>query len=197
MNDELSAQLSSRYSLPLYARDQLYVQTPEGVVKAEGEHGLFTLPAPALRVIVRWGGADGAILAALNWQADNLEWDGVVRLAGYFDAVHLSEIGSAAVALLWMGAQPLKPASAAYPAASTRKFPIAFPDAFTQTVDDVQENIVTWVADAESPVYGLAHDALVSKLRVFAFGRLADDKSAWHKRFALPLLLESITLFAP
>ena len=41
----------------------------------------------------------------------------------------------------------------------------------------------------------LAQDALVSKLRVYCFGRLAEEDGGWHEHFALPILLEAMTLF--
>jgi hypothetical protein len=57
--------------------------------------------------------------------------------------------------------------------------------------------VTTWVAFEDSAPLILAQDALVSKLRVCCFGRLADQAAGWHTHFALPIAPEGMTLFVP
>jgi len=91
MNDELSGQLTSGWPLPGYAQGMLWLDTEAGTVQAEGAHGLFQLTAPSPLVTLRWGGEAGPALAQLRWRTDSLEWDGVVRIGGFVDALHLTE----------------------------------------------------------------------------------------------------------
>lgn len=198
MNDQLSGQLG--WSVPAYARDALWLESETGAAQVEGAPGLFTLDAPSPLLTLRWGGADGSALARLRWQVDSLDWDGVVRVGGYIDAMHITEIDGmpAPLVILTVGGQPLKPEVAPYPdRAARRNVPYAVPSFFDGIADDVGETVTTWIALEDSPVLALAQDALVSKLPVYLFGRLAEQAAGWHEPFALPLALESMTLFAP
>jgi hypothetical protein len=202
MNDEHSAQLTYRWRIPTYAQRHLWVTSYEqgvqtNAVQTQGEYGLFTLTTPATVLTVRWGNAEGAPLAQLAWRTDCLEWDGAVRLGGYFDALHITQADDLALGVVLMGAHPLKPGVGVYPTAGARaKAPYSFPAA-TDIDDSLPEQLVTWLVGDESLLFNTAQDAMNAKLRVYAFGRLADEGNNFHKRFALPLLLEALTLFAP
>ncbi len=200
MNDELNGQLSTDWSIPAYARDMLWLETDLGdMVRTEGEFGLFELEVPAALLTVRWGGEDGPALARLNWQVDTLGWDGRVSMGGYIDALHITEIDGLPfpIAVAIMGGQILNPDTTAYPiSAQRRQLPYNSPD-FDDALSDAGEDVSTWLISDESPLAGLAQDALVSKLPVHVFGRLADESGGWHRHFALPLLMEAFTLFAP
>jgi hypothetical protein len=74
-------------------------------------------------------------------------------------------------------------------------YPVA--NFFNGVVDELDETVTTWMALEDSPALSLAQDALVSKLGVYLFGRLAAQEAGWHEYFALPLALEGMTLFAP
>lgn len=200
MNDERNGQLSAGWLIPAYARDMLWLETDMGdMVQAEGEYGLFSLEIPAPLLTVRWGAEDGPALVRLHWQADTLGWEGQVSMGGYIDALHITEIDGLPypIAVAVMGGQILNPGALAYPtAAHRRQVPYAPPD-FDDALSDAGEDVSTWLISDESPLAGLAQDALVSKLPVHVFGRLADESGGWHRHFALPLLLEAVTLFAP
>ncbi|MFN8452189.1 MAG: hypothetical protein U0521_27235 [Anaerolineae bacterium] len=198
MNDQLSGQLG--WTIPAYARDLLWLTSETGAAKVEGAQGLFMLDAPAEVLTLRWGAADGPALARLRWQVDSLGWDGVVRVGGYVDAMHITELDDlpAPVTILHVGGQPLKQGVTAFPGrAARRAVPFPVPSFFDGIADDVDETVTTWVALEDSAALTLAQDALVSKLGVYCFGRLAAQAAGWHDQFALPLALESMTLFAP
>lgn len=199
MNDQLSGQLG--WTIPAYARRQLWLESPAvGAVALEGAQGLFTLPAPAPVLTLRWGGAHGPALTQLRWRADSLEWDGSVRLGGYIDAMHTTELPELpeAITILHLGGQPLKPEARAYPTRAQRgAVPYPVPSFFDGLADDVDESVTTWIAFVDSPALALAQDALVSKLGVYCFGQLAAGDAGWHEHFALPIALEGMTLFAP
>jgi hypothetical protein len=200
MNDELNGQLASRWRIPAYAQEMLWLETPSETVKAEGERGIFTLSTPASVLVVRWGGEDGPPLAQLRWQADSLDWDGAVRIGGYVDAMHITDALDLpdAVTILHLGGQPLKANSAPFPTYSQRKrVPYPVPSFHEGIADEVAEGVTTWVAFADSAVLVLAQDALVSKLPVYCYGSLADEDAGWHDRFALPIALDGMSLFAP
>ena len=200
MNDGLSGQLTSQWTIPAYAQPMLWLTTETDAVRVEGARGLFTLTAPADVLTLRWGGADGAALAQLRWQVDTLEWDGAVRVGGFIDAMHITTLPAlpAPIVVLHVGGQPLKPATKPYPSLADRTLtPYLIPSWGDGLDDAIDEGVTTWVAFEEDAALTLAQDALVSKLRVYCFGRLAQQRAGWHEHFALPIALEGMTLFAP
>lgn len=197
MNDELSAQLSKSWSIPAYARDHLWIETDSDTVKAEGAHGLFTLSAPTDRVIVRWGAPDGPALRQLRWMPDALAWDGSVAVGGYIDTLYVEENDELpeALAILHVGGTPLRYDARPYPTKADRRQPLATPS-FDALRVDMDESVTTWMALDGAPALALAQDALVTKLRVHLYGRLAEPEWGWGDRFALPIALEALTVFA-
>jgi hypothetical protein len=198
MNDELSGQLAdARYPIPDYAQRCLWLQTEAEAVQVEGPNGLFRLTTPASMLVLRYGHENGPVLTVLKWKPDNLEWDGTVRVGGYVDALHLSDIpGFGAVGLVYLGGQPLDAAtSPVLPAKSRRLDSYESPDFYTGIVDDIDETTSMWLVGEDSTLLTMAQDALMNKMRVWFTGRLADHTSGWDRHFALPLLLEAITLF--
>jgi hypothetical protein len=124
----------------------------------------------------------------------------LVRVGGYVDALHITELDDlpAPVTILHVGGQPLKPGVSAFPGrASRRAVPYPVPSFFDGIADNIDETVTTWVALEDSAALTLAQDALVSKLGVYCFGRLAEQDAGWHDLFALPIALEAMTLFAP
>jgi hypothetical protein len=200
MSNELNGQLTSRWTIPLYARDALWLETDSGAVRADGEKGLFTLDAPTSMLTLRWSSVDGPALARLAWKAGNLEWDGTVRIGGYIDAIHLTEIPGVSfpITVIYMGGQPLKHDLVPYPTNTLRAHPpYRAPDFHSGLASELPESVTTWLVSNDSPLTVMAQDAMLNDLRLYLFGRLADDKSSWGTHFALPLLLEAITLFGP
>lgn len=200
MNDQLSGQLCSGWTLPAYARESLFLETAHETVNVEGAKGLFTLNMPTELLTLRWGGMEGPALARLRWRVDSLEWDGSIRIGGLLDALHIGELPGleAPVVVLHLGGQPLKPSVSPYPMAATRaSVPYPIPDPFTDVDDELDDTETTWMALDDSPQLVLAQDALVSKLHVACYGRLAEQGWGWHEAFALPIALEAMTLYAP
>lgn len=197
MNDETTGQLTSGWQIPAYARQLLWLTAENGSAKTAGEHGLFTLPAAAPVLTLRWGAADGAALSQLKWQPDTLAWDGTVRLGGYVEALHLTELPGieAPVAIATVDGQPLRPHITPYPSAKQRQQPLARPDFFAGIDDSDDLTLTTWLISAESLLAGSLQDALTNRIRVYLFGKLPEDRSGWHKHLAMPILLEAVTLF--
>src|ERR1041384_750484 len=119
MNDTRSGQLITQGSgtIPTFARPHLWLETESGCVPVEGPQGLFTLPAPSDHVILRWGGAEGSILASLPWQADSLGWNGQVRIGGMVEAIHMMMVPKIdiGIAVIVVEGQPLKSEASVYP----------------------------------------------------------------------------------
>lgn len=198
MNDELRGQLTSHWIIPQYARDALWIETAHEIVQTEGEHGLFELTTPARELTLRWCGADGPALACLPWQPDTLEWDGMIALGGYLDAMHIAQLPGLDVTinLLYLGGHPLKPGVLPYiPHAQRQRVPYPIPEFHTGLASSIPESISTWLVAEDSALSTAAHAALVNNLRLYLFGRLCDERSGWGEHFALPIVLESATLF--
>lgn len=199
MNDEQRNQLTSDWRIPPYARDQLWVEGESGAAQASGEFGEFELPAGgSAAVTVYWRDVHkGAALVRLGWQADSLEWDGGVRIGGYVDAMHITPIadGELVVAVIYLGGQPLHHNLRPYATAAHRDDDAPLPSFHAALASDVTETISTWIAPYDSPLTGIAQDAIQNNMRLHCFGRLADESSGWHRFFALPIILESMTVF--
>lgn len=190
MNDQLTAHLTDDYHIPEYVQGRLFVRTDSGIYRCDGARGLFTLDTPADWLTLCFGKEDDApVLAHLHWQVDSLAWDGAVRIGGYIDVQHImgDEALPAPLVVLHVGGQPL------LPSVNPLRPPLSFDDALA----DTDWTTAAWLAFDDHPALTLAQDALVSKLRVWCFGALADDDSGLHELIDLPILLESMTLFAP
>lgn len=200
MNDETTGQLTTDWRIPDYAQNNLWLDTEAESIRLVGEHGSFMLTMPAQRLILRWGSADGPALAVLRWQVDTLDWDGSVKIGGYVDALHLTELPDSRVPIgvVGVGGQPLHPTTVPYPTAAMRKSAVYTPPDYFAGVDEtLDEASLMWLVGEDSPLLAMAENALLNKLRVWCFGQLADADGGWDDHFALPLLLESMTVFAP
>ncbi|MDQ7027986.1 MAG: hypothetical protein Q9P01_21020 [Anaerolineae bacterium] len=201
MNDELAGQLTQDWEIPAYARTRLWLDSETGSSQCEGNHGLFELDAPTTELTLRWGSADGAPLKRLKWQADNLQWDGSVALGGMVEMLHLTELPTLddlPVSVVHFSAQPLLADARPYPDASQRhlsEFPIPY---YVDSVDDtMRPMMVTLLTLSDSPLTSHAQEAMLQKIPMHIYGRLADEAQGWHRFFALPILWESVSLFAP
>lgn len=200
MNDARTAQLTSDYKIPIFAQDRLWLDTETGSAKCAGEKGLFELEAPAQTLTLRWNGDEGVPLTQLSWQADNLAWDGSIRLGGIVEALHLTQLPDVEypMAIIFLSAQALKPEARPYPDASLRILS-RFPDInYIDGVDDSHEPLtVPLITFADSPLVAIAQESLSQHNPLHIFGSLAAEIDNWHEHFALPLVWESVTVFAP
>ena len=200
MNDEQSGQLTTEWQIPAYARNLLWLDTEAGSARCEGAQGLFELAAPSSELTLRWGGADGAPLIQFRWQPDDLGWAGEVRVGGMVEAIHLTEIPALddLLAVIFFSAQPLLPAIRPYPDARQRPFATDDFPQYEKGVDDrLSPAIITLITLQDSPLAATAQEAMLQKMPLYAFGQLADEMQGWHEFFSLPILWDSVTLFAP
>jgi hypothetical protein len=195
MNDTRSGQLTTQMTIPAFARSHLWLETYTGCVPLEGPLGLFTLPAPADMLILRWGGAEGSVLASLRWHVDSLGWDGQIRIGGMVEAVHMMTVPKLDVglAVLVVEGQPLNPDAVAYPTTAVRtKFPYRVPDFFEGIESEIDPTVTTWLVPEDSGLLAMAQDAMSNNLRLYLHGTL---NAAWRDFAAIPLALEAVTLF--
>lgn len=200
MNDDLAGQLTSDWQIPAYAQNRLWLDTETGSAKCEGAHGLFELEAPAQILTLRWNADDGLPLTQLKWQIDNLHWDGSVRLGGLVEAIHLTELTGVdfPLAIVSFSGQALRPSTKPYPDASQRELKqFALPDYLEGVDDDSEPMTVTLITFADSPLAGIAQDSLVQKHPLHVYGTLDNNEAHREDFFALPIVWESVTVFAP
>ncbi len=200
MNDQLSAQLTQDWALPAYVQSQLWLDTLTETIQTEGEHGLFKLSTPAQQITLRWSKPNGPALVTLPWQADNLDWNGQVVIGGYVDAIHITEFEEAdlVVQIVSLGGQPILGTTKPCPGPRDRTtFAYKRRDFHDGLVAKIAESNSTWLVVHESPLADRVQDAMVNNLRLHLWGQLAAEDSGWDQRFALPILLEAITVFAP
>jgi len=200
MNDDLAGQLTSDWQIPAYAQNRLWLDTEAGSARCEGAQGLFELEAPAQVLTLRWNADDGLPLTQLKWQIDNLQWDGSIRLGGLVEALHLTELKGVdfPVAIVSFSGQALRPNTKAYPDASQRDLKqVPLPDYLAGVDDDSEAMTVSLITFADSPLVGIAQDSLVQKYPLHVYGTLDNSEAHWEDFFALPVVWESVTVFAP
>mgnify|MGYP006274752317 CR=1 FL=1 len=199
MNDATSGQLTNTWQIPAYAQGMLHIDSGTGLTLAEGPTGLFELDAPSEVVTLWWGSVGGSALTQLRWQADNLEWDGRVCIGGGIDAVHIMTLPGleGALSVLHVDGQPLRPEFNPVPLASQRRLlPYPLPDFLEAIDEDVEPSNTTWLVAEDSPLSAIAQDAMMNNLHIALQGHLADETQGLHTHFALPIVLDAITLFA-
>lgn len=200
MNDDLAGQLTSDWLIPDYAQNRLWLDSDTGSAQCEGEHGLFELDAPAQILTLRWNGDEGIPLTQLDWKIDNLGWDGSIRVGGLVEAIHLREIKGVdfPMAIVSFSGQPLRPQTKPYLDARQRDLKqIAIPDYLEGVDDDLEPMILPLITFADSPLVAIAQDALVQKHPLHVYGTLDNSEAGWEDYFALPIIWESVTVFAP
>ncbi len=182
---------AKQWTIPAYAQGNLWLTDGDSGVQTQGPQGHFSYQGEANVLVVRWGASNGPGLVQLDRQVKTLGWDGTVGIGGYIDAMHMRMFGDEAVNLLYVGGQPLM-----QPHPSVELSDFTAPDFHKGLVHAVADGVTTWLTLHESPLAATAHDAMLNGLRIYAYGRLADDDSGWGSMFALPLVLEAITIFA-
>lgn len=197
MNDEYAGQLSADWSIPAYAQEKLWLAGEAGSAKCEGAAGLFELPAPETIVSLRWGSDEGAVLRQFRWQPDSLGWQGEFRLGGMVEAIHMMPLPGADFPLVvaLFSAQPLMPHVTPFPDLTKTYYDP--PDWYEGIDDDAEPALVTLIAPEESSLASVAQDAMMNKMPLHVYGHLASEEQGFHPLLALPLLWESVTLFAP
>jgi len=200
MNDDLAGQLTHQWHIPDYAQNRLWLDSDASSAQCAGKHGLFQLQAPAQTLTLRWNSDDGLPLTQLNWQIDNLHWDGSVRLGGLVEAIHLTHLPDIEfpMAIVFFSGQPLRPNTTPYPDAKKRDTSrFAIPD-YLEGVDDQQEPMtVPLITFADSPLVAIAQESLTQKNPLHIFATLANNDAHWEDYFALPIVWESVSVFAP
>lgn len=199
MNDETRNQLTSPeiWTIPAYAQDMLYVDSISGTTKTFGATGEFELITHSPDITVYWRDIQlGVALAHLEWQSDSLGWDGTIKIGGYIDTVHMTDLTDHPSALIFqLGGQPLLPNSTPYPTPKDRKAAWVKPDFHMALSTNTPNCFSTWIIPKDSPLARVAYDSMLNNFRLHCFGRLAGDGTGWDDLCALPILLESLTVF--
>ncbi|MCS6836281.1 MAG: hypothetical protein NZ750_09720 [Anaerolineae bacterium] len=199
MDDERSTQLAQdRWSVPRYAQSALWAQAEHGeCVRAEGPQGLLSFSVPPSLLALRWGSAQGPILRLLSWQSDSLGWRGEVRIGGLIETIHYAAWDDGQLlACLSVSGQPLWPRVAPFWGAGQRSAPQPMPDFYEGFPQEEDFQMTTWLVPGESPFLPTLETALGQQTPLYLFGRLAQDATPWPAHFALPIILEAMTLFS-
>lgn len=200
MNDERAGQLTENWTIPDYAQPHLWLTGEAGSAQCEGAAGLFELDFPETVVTLRWGSDEGAPLRQFRWQPDTLGWRGEFRLGGMVEALHMMALPGTDLSLVvvFFSGQPLLPDVTPYPDAAQRAVTrFRAPNWYESIDDEPPPTIITLLALEDSSLVTIAQDAMLNKMPLHAYGRLADEEQGFHRFVALPLLWEAATLFAP
>ena len=186
-------QLSPNWQIPSYAQDMLFAHADSQSAQVQGAHGEVDL-SPSETLTLTWGQHGGA----LTQLSSEMDWTGEVRVGGFVMAVHLTEFEGLdlPIAILTVEGHPLKPTTSPYLTAEQRRqTPYVSPHFLDGIDDNFPEGITTWLVDSESPMLHVAQDSLSNQNRLHFYGQLATEARGWHRLMALPILLESVTVF--
>ncbi|MEO0561218.1 MAG: hypothetical protein AAF125_03845, partial [Chloroflexota bacterium] len=139
---------------------------------------------------------DGAALAQFAWEPDALGWRGDVAIGGTVESVTVLEVNEVPLSVMSVVGVPLVPGAAAFANGSQRGQADFAPMTFEDGLTDTHEGFYTFLAPEGSALSVLAENALMSRLGLWLRGRISADAEGWHTTFALPLVLESGTVFA-
>ncbi len=186
-------QLSPNWQIPSYAQAMLFAHVDSHSAQLQGEQGDVDLPETETLTLT-WGQQGGA----LTQLSGELDWSGEVRVGGFVMSVHLAEFEGLdlPIALLTVEGHPLKPTTSPYPTAEQRRqTPYVSPHFLDGIDENFPEGITTWLVDSESLFLQVAQDSLSNQNRLHFYGQLATEAQGWHRLMALPILLESLTVF--
>ena len=100
-----------------------------------------------------------------------------------------------AAVIFYLGGQPLLPNTEPYPSAQDRPHKFIKTDFHSALSVNAPDGFSTWIIPQDSPLARIAYDSMLNNFRLHCFGRLAGDGSGWDTLCALPILLESLTVF--
>ena len=190
--------LAPHWEIPSYVQNHLWVETETEVAQSTGMHGHISTTTSPNILLLRWGSATGAPLNQFSYQQGMVDWRGEVRLAGDPDSIHALELADLDItlAIILFSGQPLQAHTQPYPPASERAALETYETDYWHGVNsDIPAGLTSWIADAESPLVSLLQEAMMNRHQVYVFGRLAPEHLGYHYRFALPILLEAVTVF--
>ena len=191
-------QLTSDWRIPSYAQAMIWAKNEIDAAQAEGNQGTVTMQVDKSPITLHWGGPQGPAITQIKWQPQDLQWDGSIRIGGMVDAIHLSAFPGIeeAIAVVHIGGQPLLPDTVAFAKGSQRQaIPYADPEWMEGIDSEVAFGYTTWLVGEDSPLYAVIYDALSSKMPIHAYGLLPSVTQGWHQQLALPILLQSVTVF--
>lgn len=192
-----SGKLTSKYRIPPYAQEMLYVVTDDQFTQVQGPQG--NLDGFSINGLARlnWATPKGPTL--MFWDnvpsATDLRWDGHIKIGGFVERLHALEIGGLEVVIAEVVGGPVALDNNGLPSLDDMRQGIFARPSDIEPLD--KDRVYPFITLAESNLAALAQDALVSGIAVDAHGSLADEGGKWHEIVGLPLLLESLTLLAP
>jgi hypothetical protein len=192
-----SGKLTSKYRIPPYAQEMLYLVTSDRFTPVQGPQGnLDTFSVNGLARL-NWGTPKGPTLVFWDSVASSsdLHWDGHVKIGGFIERLHALEVGGLEVVIAEVVGGPVALDNGGLPSLDDMRQGVFARPSDIEPLD--KDRVYPFIILAESNLAALAQDALVSGIAVDAHGSLADEGGKWHETVGLPLLLESLTLLAP
>lgn len=189
---------SSGWKIPAYLQSHLYVETPHETVQAKGDVGLFTLTQATDTLDLVMGGAGGTRIARLAWQHGGLGWRGDVRIGGMVDSMTLLTVNEQPLSAANVAGLLMKPNARPCVNAGKRGIadmePMSYREGLFSLDDD--EQLTTWVMPEGGGFAAMLESAMFNSSKVWMVGEVATEGSGLHTHFALPLVLQQLTVFS-
>lgn len=188
-------ELHLNLSLPAYAEGVLWLTSPPYFQQALPRQRTIELSTtPTIPLSLRWACADGAPLARWNALPETLSWNGKLRVGGHVDAAHFITLGELDLMIIEVLGNLLPLSVKRLPELSDLQAGFYMRD--DETIEDEQDYWYAFILSLDDPKADFAHHALVNGSAVDLYGHLAEDEAGFQSLVGLPLLLDSLTLFA-
>lgn len=184
---------SLKLNVPLYAKNMLWMTSSAGFEQRLPESLQMTLPELSEGLTLRWGTAQGSPLRYWSDTTKNLIWNGHVRVNGHIDCSHLMTLEHTEILILEIHGSLIPLDQPRMPSLEDLK---KSPFERSPFLENIEEAWYAFVLELDSPFADFTHHALVNGQAIDCYGRLADEAAGFHRLVGLPLLLESLTLYA-
>lgn len=182
-----------KINVPAYAKNMLWITSGSEFQQRIPETMQATLPAAPDGLTLRWGTATGSPLRYWPETTKNIIWNGHVRVSGHVDCTHLIRVGKMDMLILEVRGSLLPLNKPRLPSLEDlRKAPYEH-DLF---LENIEEAWYAFVLELDSPFADFTHHALINRQAVDCYGALAEESGGFHRLVGMPLLLESMTLYA-
>lgn len=181
-----------KMKLPNYAKDMLWMTSGEDFQAQVPENLQVRLENLTTGLTLRWGTPNGSPLRHWTTVSKDIVWNGHVRVGGHVECLHVLSFDEADLLIVEIRGSLLPMNNPRLPSLADLKQAPFERNVFT----DFEEGWYAFITETDSPFADFLHHSLVNGQSLDCYGVLADEASGFHQIVGMPMLLESVTLYA-
>lgn len=178
--------------LPDYAKDMLWITSGGDFQTQVPDNLQIEVDNPIHGLTLRWGTSEGSPMRHWPTVTKNIVWNGHVRVAGHVECLHLMTFDELELLVVELRGSLLPMERPRFPSLEDLKKSPFERDIFIES----ESAWYSFLLEADNPMTDFVHHALVNGYSMDCYGKLADDASGFHHIIGMPMLLESLTLYA-